>query len=101
MMLLVLAYLAFILAAIPAILFLANLKSYAPPPLFREPTGTEPWVSVLIPARNEASAIRQAVRSALSSRGVNVEVVVLDDRSDDATAAIVADMAPRAMAGSV
>ena len=46
-------------------------------------------VSVLIPARNEERSIQAAVEAALASVGVELEVVVLDDHSEDATAAIV------------
>lgn len=85
---------ALILAAIPAFLFAANLRVYRrPPPAPAD--GSRPSVSVLIPARNEERAIRAAVEAALASHGVEVEVVVLDDRSEDATAAIVSDLADR------
>ena len=48
-------------------------------------------VSVLIPARNEEHVIAQAITSVLAQVGVaNMEVLVLDDNSTDATAAIVA-----------
>ena len=43
-------------------------------------------VSVCIPARNEAENIGACVRAALSSRWPNLEVIVVDDRSDDGTA---------------
>lgn len=46
-------------------------------------------VSVLIPARNEEQSIGACVEAALASKGVDFEVIVLDDHSDDATAAIV------------
>jgi hypothetical protein len=46
-------------------------------------------VSVLIPARDEAAQIEGCLRAALSSRGVTIEVVVMDDGSRDSTAAIV------------
>ncbi len=52
-----------------------------------------PSVSVLIPARDEAGAIEASVRAALDSLAVEVEVVVLDDDSQDATADIVTAMA--------
>ena len=53
------------------------------------PACTEP-VDVLIPARNEAATIEATVRSALAQQGVpHLTVTVLDDDSDDATAAIV------------
>ena len=49
-----------------------------------------PRVSLLIPARNEAAGIEAAVDAALASRGVELEVVVLDDASEDDTAERVA-----------
>lgn len=52
-------------------------------------------VSVLIPARDEAAGIAQSVNAALKSCGIEVEVVVLDDASTDATPDIVAAMAQR------
>jgi hypothetical protein len=50
-------------------------------------------VSVLIPARNEESTIRGAVSAALSSRGISLEVIVLDDHSTDRTRAVVEALA--------
>jgi cellulose synthase/poly-beta-1,6-N-acetylglucosamine synthase-like glycosyltransferase len=47
-------------------------------------------VSVVIPAYNEAKVIVRTVRSILASRHVQVEVIVLDDGSKDATADVVA-----------
>lgn len=49
----------------------------------------EPFVSVLIPARNEAERIEDAVRSALDSHPEVLEVLVCDDQSTDETASIV------------
>ena len=49
------------------------------------------FVSVLIPAFNEARVIENSVRRVLSSIGVNMEVIVIDDGSKDATSAIVAE----------
>src|SRR4051794_19122601 len=81
-----------ILALIPALLFRANLRLYAPPPC---PSPGTPGVrvSVLIPARNEEAAIGAAVQAALASTGVEFEVIVLDDHSDDRTAEIVEALA--------
>ncbi|MBM3669968.1 MAG: glycosyltransferase [Actinobacteria bacterium] len=46
-------------------------------------------VSILIPARNEAGHVEQTVRDALSQTGIeNLQVIVLDDGSTDATGAI-------------
>ncbi|MCP1613166.1 glycosyltransferase involved in cell wall biosynthesis [Azospirillum lipoferum] len=60
--------------------------------LYRRPTATPPLgtaVSILIPARNEEAGIAAAVDAALLSRGVELEVVVLDDHSTDRKAEIV------------
>ncbi|MBY0395130.1 MAG: glycosyltransferase, partial [Thermoleophilia bacterium] len=76
------------LAAVPALLFLDNLRQYLPPRL-PAPGAPTPSVSVLIPARNEEASIAAAVESALASEGVDLEVVVLDDHSTDATADLV------------
>ncbi|HEX8199197.1 MAG TPA: glycosyltransferase, partial [Isosphaeraceae bacterium] len=88
MALTLLALAALALAVPPALLFLANLRAYRPPPA-PAAAPTVPSISVLIPARDEEAAIGAAVAAALASRYVEVEVVVLDDHSTDATAAIV------------
>ncbi|HET7043179.1 MAG TPA: glycosyltransferase family 2 protein [Gemmatimonadales bacterium] len=50
-------------------------------------------LSVIIPARNEAAVIERCVRSILGSTYAPLEVLVVDDRSTDDTAAIVARVA--------
>jgi hypothetical protein len=50
-------------------------------------------VSVLIPARNEERVIGASLASLLASRGVELEVVVIDDASTDRTAEIVRSFA--------
>jgi hypothetical protein len=90
----ILASVALILAAIPALVFASNLRLYRSPPDSPD-DGPRPAISVLIPARNEERSIRAALEAALASRGVDVEVVVLDDRSDDGTGAIVRAVARR------
>ncbi|MBC2667787.1 glycosyltransferase [Novosphingobium piscinae] len=47
------------------------------------------FVSVLIPAFNEARVIEASVRRALATQGVRVEIIVIDDGSTDRTSAIV------------
>jgi hypothetical protein len=91
-MLLTLATVALGLAALPAVLYLRNTRLFRPPPA---PGGTalSPQVSVLIPARNEQTSIAACVESVLASRGVEIEVIVLDDHSDDRTAAVVREIA--------
>lgn len=88
---------AFVFAAVPALLFRVNLRAYRPPPAARATAEVEPKpaISVLIPARNEERNIDASVQAALSSRGVELEVLVLDDQSEDATADVVLAIAER------
>jgi cellulose synthase/poly-beta-1,6-N-acetylglucosamine synthase-like glycosyltransferase len=95
-MLTLLAAASFVLALIPAVVFRSNLRAYRVPTAPALPAGTPvPRVSVLVPARNEERSIERAVQAALASRGVELEVIVLDDDSEDATAACVARIAER------
>jgi glycosyltransferase involved in cell wall biosynthesis len=52
-----------------------------------------PSVSIVIAARNEERGIEPALRSVLSQQGGDVEVIVVNDRSDDGTGAILDRMA--------
>ena len=62
-----------------------RLGAYAIVPL----TEPAPFVSVLVPARDEATNIAACVRSLLAQDYRHFEVIVLDDGSTDDTAAIV------------
>ena len=60
------------------------------------PTKTGPYVSVVIPARNEEANIGECVGSLLGQgpvQGREIEIIVADDGSEDRTAAIVRDLA--------
>jgi hypothetical protein len=83
------------LALLPAAVAAVNLAFFRPPRGAEDATasGAPRRVSVLVPARNEESAIEHVVSDATASRGVEVEVVVMDDHSTDATAAIVERLA--------
>jgi glycosyltransferase involved in cell wall biosynthesis len=87
MILQILVYASFCLAALPFLLFLANLPLFRRAPNAFGSASASAGVSILIPARNEEGVIRQAVLHALASSGVEVEVVVLDDDSNDGTGA--------------
>jgi chlorobactene glucosyltransferase len=52
-----------------------------------------PLVSVIVPARNEARNIGRCVRSILSSRYPSLELIVVDDHSQDETAALAREAA--------
>ena len=88
-----LAIVSLVLAALPAGLVAANLAAYRHPRPARDAVGHRRAVSVLIPARNEEERIGNAVAAARSSRGVDLEVVVMDDHSTDRTSEIVLEMA--------
>jgi chlorobactene glucosyltransferase len=77
------ALLAVNLAAIP------RLSRQAPAP----PGETLPSLSIVIPARNEERDIAAAVRSHLAQDYEDLEVVVVEDRSTDATARILEELA--------
>jgi cellulose synthase/poly-beta-1,6-N-acetylglucosamine synthase-like glycosyltransferase len=73
-------------ALVMAILALrTHFGSSAPPP----PIEPDRFVSVLIPAFNEARVIAGSIRRALASEEVRVEVIVIDDGSSDGTSDVV------------
>jgi len=78
-------------AAVPAVLVLRNLMLYRDAPM--APRGREDGarasVSVLIPARDEADSIGACLDSVRATVGAQLEILVLDDGSTDATADIV------------
>lgn len=98
-MILQMAILACILASIPAVNVAWNLWLYRVAPKRDAETApnaeSRPFVSVLIPARDEERNIAKAVRSVTANDGVNLEVLVMDDHSSDRTAEIVRDLASR------
>jgi len=53
-------------------------------------TSAPPFVSILVPARNEERIIESTVRAFLAQEYPALEVIVVDDRSTDATPAILA-----------
>ena len=107
-----LALIVLVLAAIPCGLFLLNFLVYRPLPrssrrkealtCIPEFQSDSPHVgcdgekvSVLIPARNEEKNIRTTLEAVLANRGLEFEVIVLDDHSTDGTANIVSEFATR------
>lgn len=93
MILVAISVFAFLMAALPAIMFFRNLFLYREPPSGSR--SIQQKISVLIPARNEEAAITDAVESVLRSRGIELEIVVMDDASTDRTAEIVRSLAAR------
>ena len=84
-----LGWLALAFAALPAILFVRNIR------VFRPPAGRDgsARVSILIPARDEEANIAAAIDSALAN--TTAEVLVLDDNSSDRTYDVAAQIAAR------
>ena len=87
----VIAIIACVFAAIPAALTWQNLKIFCTSP---QAECLEP-VSVLVPARNEERVLDGFIRNILASRGVQLELVVLDDASTDSTAQCVSQWSDR------
>lgn len=56
-----------------------------PSPETLPPSRTKTRCSVVIAARDEAARIEQTVRRLLAQRGVDLEIIVVDDRSSDGT----------------
>jgi chlorobactene glucosyltransferase len=84
-----------LLPALPWLVPFASLFRLASnrPNLSDVPPASGTLVSVIVPARNESAAIETVVRSVLASTYEPLELVVLDDRSTDETAAIVERLA--------
>ncbi|MEQ1856311.1 MAG: glycosyltransferase [Longimicrobiales bacterium] len=75
------------LGVIAFLAFVARPPSELPPA--RPRARTSRFVSVIVPARNESANIEACIRSISASAGVDFEIVVVDDRSDDGTADLV------------
>lgn len=81
-----------------ALIILANIVLAARSLLFvlgsrndidaREPKGSLPFLTIIVPARNEARQIEDCVRSLLAQQYPSFEVIVVDDESTDDTRAI-------------
>jgi Glycosyl transferase family 2 len=89
---LTLAIVSFLCALLPAILYARNVLLFRPPP---EPLAERVCISVLIPARNEEAGIAACLEHVLASQHTDLDVIVLDDHSTDATAEIVREIAKK------
>lgn len=94
-MLLAIVITVFLLALIPAVMTHWNLGLFRVLPNLEDfkNDSPRPRVSVLIPARNEASSIAAAVNSIVKNESCELDVVILDDQSEDETANIVHSIA--------
>ncbi|MGP6156897.1 MAG: glycosyltransferase family 2 protein, partial [Vulcanimicrobiaceae bacterium] len=62
-------------------------------PLLEGSPGPLPFLSIVVPARDEERSIERCVRSLLAQQDVDFELIVVDDRSSDATPAILERLA--------
>ncbi len=69
-----------------------NPAKYVTPGSLKKP---QPLVSVLVPARNEAKNIGRCLRSLLKQDYPNMEILVLDDNSEDGTGQIIGSIAKK------
>ncbi len=85
------------LSAATALAYALRCASFAGTPREIEPLLEEradlPSLSIVVPARNEERSIEDCVRSLLAQELADFEVIVVDDRSTDATPAILAHIA--------
>ena len=68
-----------------AVYLLIKVRLPPPLPVVDVTDRASPLVSVIVPARNEERSIRSCVESICASAYPDFEVLVVDDRSDDAT----------------
>jgi chlorobactene glucosyltransferase len=57
-----------------------------------DPSDDAPLISVCVPARNEERNIGRCVKALLAQKYPNLEIIVLDDRSTDATPEILSEL---------
>ncbi len=57
--------------------------------------GNEPMVSIIVPMRNEERNARQCIEGLMCQKYRNFEVIVVDDRSEDSTLAILKEFASK------
>jgi cellulose synthase/poly-beta-1,6-N-acetylglucosamine synthase-like glycosyltransferase len=69
----------------PVVAIVRSLNSRSLDDVSPDAPPASPLVSVIIPARNERRNIERCVRSVLATEYPSIEVIVVDDRSDDGT----------------
>jgi GT2 family glycosyltransferase len=84
--------LAWLLKLVEAARGLGRVANLANPELDRSPAG-DPRVTVVVPARNEAAGVGACVESLLRQDYAKLRIIAVDDRSTDATGAILDTLA--------
>lgn len=85
------SYLLYFILAALSVVFLVTLANILTAPMLKNGPNPlhRPLVSVLIPARNEAHTVGTALSSLIRQTYKNIEILVLDDGSEDGTSAVV------------
>ncbi len=83
--------LVFITVVVPFLLLIRHRDAIPKLPVTPD-TDSLPRLSVVVPARDEGSTIRRAVASLLAQNYPDLEVIVVDDRSSDATADVLREL---------
>ena len=86
--------LVFIAVVVPFVLLIRHRNAIPKLPALAEPS-TLPRVSVVVPARDEGSTIGRALGSLLEEDYPELEVIVIDDRSSDATGDVLRELAAK------
>ncbi len=86
--------LVFIAVVVPFGLLIPHRNAIPKLPAMSD-TATLPRLSVVVPARDEGSAIGRAVGSLLAQDYPDLEVIVVDDRSSDATGDVLRELAEK------
>src|SRR4051794_21841870 len=84
--------LVFIVVVVPLLLLLRHRGALPTLPLKGDAI-TLPRLSVVVPARDEGTSIGRAIGSLLAQDYPDLEVIVVDDRSSDATGRVLGELA--------
>ena len=86
--------LVFLAVVVPSLLLIRHRNAIPKLPGMRKPP-TLPRLSVVVPARDEGATIARAVGSLLEQDYPEIEVIVVDDRSSDATGEVLRELAAK------
>jgi hypothetical protein len=86
--------LAWIWKAVTAGLGLRRIPNLLDPQFDREPVG-DPFISVIVPARDEEQALPASLASLIAQDYANLRIIAVDDRSTDTSGAIMDAFAAR------
>jgi glycosyltransferase involved in cell wall biosynthesis len=86
--------LVFLAVVLPFVLLIRHRRAIPKLPALPEPV-TLPRLSVVVPARDEGSAIGRALGSLLEQDYPDIEIIVVDDRSTDTTGEVLRELATK------